>query len=85
MVHHLEAIFENGVFRPIVPVKISEHARVRLVVQEEPIIVDDEDTVRQQRAAFAELAAELAKIPDQSPDDGFTAADHDRILYGRPA
>jgi predicted DNA-binding antitoxin AbrB/MazE fold protein len=29
---HIEAIFENGVFRPLQPIHLSEHQRVTLVL-----------------------------------------------------
>ncbi|MBM4136807.1 MAG: DUF104 domain-containing protein [Nitrospira sp.] len=30
----IEAVYENGVFKPIYNVEIKEHARVRLVIEE---------------------------------------------------
>lgn len=30
----IEAIYEKGVFRPVSPVKIKDHARVHLVIEE---------------------------------------------------
>jgi hypothetical protein len=35
-----------------------------------------------QRQAMLELDAEIDELPDLSPEDGFTSAEHDRILYG---
>lgn len=34
MSRHVEAIYEEGVFRPLEPVSLSEHKRVRLTVEE---------------------------------------------------
>jgi hypothetical protein len=38
-----------------------------------------------QRRALDELETEMERLPVMNPDDGFTSADHDRILYGKPA
>ncbi len=35
MPHHVEAIYDHGVFRPIEPLTLPEGARVRLRVEEE--------------------------------------------------
>lgn len=85
MLHYMDAIYEDGVFRPILPVELAEKARVRLIVQDAPADADEAEIAALQRKAMEELDAELEHIPDGSPDDGFTAADHDRVLYGRPA
>jgi predicted DNA-binding antitoxin AbrB/MazE fold protein len=39
----IEAIFENGVFRPVGKVDLPEHARVRLAVSSWPIKIDPND------------------------------------------
>lgn len=36
MVHHLDAIFEAGVLRPLEPLVLSERQRVRLIVDDAP-------------------------------------------------
>jgi hypothetical protein len=47
--------------------------------------ISEEEEVRAQRKALDELEAEMDKLPDLTPDDGFTSADHDKVLYSRPA
>jgi predicted DNA-binding antitoxin AbrB/MazE fold protein len=32
---HLEAVYENGVFRPLQPVQLAEHRRVTLTIDDE--------------------------------------------------
>jgi predicted DNA-binding antitoxin AbrB/MazE fold protein len=83
MQQHIDAIYENGMFKPLVPFVLSEHQRVRLSVT--TIAPDDAEIVSAQRQAMEQLDAELESITDRSPDDGLTAADHDKILYGKPA
>ena len=36
MVHHLDAIFEAGVLRPLEPLRLSDQQRVRLIVDDAP-------------------------------------------------
>ncbi|HYO23709.1 MAG TPA: antitoxin family protein [Lacipirellulaceae bacterium] len=97
MTHHVEAIFDNGVFRPTGPVSLPDQSRVEIIVlppvepmtelATEPapkaVETEEEIAIRQWKAA-RELDELLALFPDNSPDDGFSGADHDRILYGKP-
>jgi predicted DNA-binding antitoxin AbrB/MazE fold protein len=76
----IPAIYENGVLRPLEPLQLAEHQRVRVSIA--PEVSDLEDVAAAQRHAMEELDAELAGVPDRSPDDGFSAADHDKLLYG---
>jgi predicted DNA-binding antitoxin AbrB/MazE fold protein len=38
----LEVIYENGVFRPLEPVELPEHKRVRVVIEDEEDWLDTE-------------------------------------------
>jgi predicted DNA-binding antitoxin AbrB/MazE fold protein len=76
----IHAIFEDGVLKPLEPLALAEHQRVWLSIGTSPI--DESDAAGMQRKAMEELDAEMDVLPDQSPDDGFTAANHDRVLYG---
>ena len=72
----IQAIYEGGVFKPREPVTLEEGAAVELTVRVEPAFVaaDPEKVLR--------FVQEIAAMPLKSPDDGFSGADHDRILYG---
>ena len=62
---------------------MAEHRRVRVSVSSErQTPTDAAELVAQQRRAMEELDAVMDTLPDNSPVDGFTAADHDSILYG---
>jgi len=85
MLQHIHAIYEDGVLKPLEPLHLPEHQRVRVSVSPEVHTpAEIADVVARQRRAMEELDAEMDALPDNSPDDGFTAADHDTILYGRP-
>jgi predicted DNA-binding antitoxin AbrB/MazE fold protein len=77
----IPAIFDAGVFRPLEPVELAEGTRV--VVQlnlAEPMITDD----RRESAvnAWLEYVERMESLPDDSPKDGLSNRDHDRIIYG---
>jgi predicted DNA-binding antitoxin AbrB/MazE fold protein len=81
MTQLIQAIYENGVFRPLAPVQITENEQVSLVIEssaKEP----EADVIARQHDALAKLRAEMDAIPDTAPVDGFGGADHDAILYG---
>jgi predicted DNA-binding antitoxin AbrB/MazE fold protein len=70
----IDAVFERGVFRPTAPVDLQEGARVTLSFDADQPLAPPQSIV----ATLAEIAA----MPSQSPDDGFSGADHDDLLYG---
>jgi predicted DNA-binding antitoxin AbrB/MazE fold protein len=81
----IEAIYENGVFRPLAAVDLQEHERVQINIvpaAPEHAVRDLHDAIADQRRALDRLAAEMANLPVKNPDDGFSARDHDLVLYG---
>ncbi len=72
----IEAIFENGVFRPVHPVQIDEGVHVELMV--------DDAVMTAVAQPILPVLAEIAALPLEGPDDGFSGADHDRVLYNDP-
>jgi predicted DNA-binding antitoxin AbrB/MazE fold protein len=82
----LDAIYVNGVFRPLEPPVIPEGTRVHLRVEGEAgaksaeLINSMSGGVRAELDEFRRLMAEL---PIEGTADGFSGADHDRALYGR--
>lgn len=81
MTQLVQAIFENGVFRPLDPVHFAEHERVSLVI-ESTVEVANENVIARQREALGKLRAEMNALPASAPVDGLGGADHDAILYG---
>ena len=68
MIQEIAATFENGVFKPDQPPALSEHTRVRLLV--EPIQDDTDDSRRQQ--AWASLEQLWQKSTFDSHGDRLT-------------
>jgi predicted DNA-binding antitoxin AbrB/MazE fold protein len=48
MTRRLEAIYEQGVLRPIEPLALAEHQRVRLTLEERPLSWPSTDPVDEQ-------------------------------------
>ncbi len=80
----IQAIFENGVFKPLDRVALPEHQRVTLKVENGAAAGanSEMEVVARQKSAMEELDAEMDRLPDNSPDDGLSSEGHDRILYG---
>lgn len=80
----VEAIYENGVLRPVEPLEgIREQARVKLTVEVEPAV----DAAAPAVKPIWELAEELMRnVPEEVrarlPTDG--AEQHDHYVYGTP-
>jgi len=74
MTKTLTAVYENGVLRPSEPLPLGEGERVEVTV------TTGEDAAR--HAELVKALAEIAALPTEGPDDGFSGADHDRVLYG---
>ncbi len=67
----ISAIYENGVIRPLQDVALNNGDEIEvLVIDRRP---DPRDAYR--------ILREIAVLPDDGPMDGFSAADHDEILY----
>ena len=76
MTRTIQAVYEGGVFRPKEPLPIAEGTPVELTVRpEEPAASVPAEVTR--RALL-----EIASLPLEGPDDGFSGADHDKVLYG---
>ncbi|MBS3919775.1 MAG: antitoxin family protein [Deltaproteobacteria bacterium] len=67
----IEAIFENGIFRPINEPHLKNHQRVRIEILSE----DDEYSVEAQKKVLLEFAG----LRKSNATDG--ARNHDRYLY----
>ena len=72
----VEAVFEKGVFRPVEPISLEEGTRVEVVLHPTRPATDNEGK------SYLERLAEIAALPVRSPADGFSGAEHDRVLYG---
>jgi predicted DNA-binding antitoxin AbrB/MazE fold protein len=75
MTNRIKAVFEHGVFRPAEPVPLEDGAAVELSYERPAALKPPQPLV----AALEEIA----RMPLESRDDGFSGADHDQVLYGR--
>jgi predicted DNA-binding antitoxin AbrB/MazE fold protein len=82
MTYEVDAIFNNGAFVPVSPMAIREGARVHLHVDEQATI--DPTGKLMSPAEMKEFLAMMESLPVESPDDGFSGVDHDKLLYGQP-
>jgi predicted DNA-binding antitoxin AbrB/MazE fold protein len=60
MVRHLEAVYEQGILRPLEPLVLAEHQRVRLTIEEKtaPLIWESARPVNERREELQWLARE---------------------------
>jgi predicted DNA-binding antitoxin AbrB/MazE fold protein len=72
MSRQIQAVYENGVLRPLEPLKLDEGEELDVV-----LLPRSESRAR----AAARILAEIACLPPEGADDGFSGADHDSILY----
>ncbi len=79
MTKTVEAIYENGIFKPVKKVNIPEHERVKLIVS--PVEEDEREIkkiVERQRKALLEIAG----IGDSGLGD--VSRNTDKYLYDKP-
>jgi predicted DNA-binding antitoxin AbrB/MazE fold protein len=72
MSRQIQAIYEKGVLRPLEPLKLDEGEELDVV-----LLPRSESRAR----AAARILSEIARLPPEGTDDGFSGADHDSILY----
>jgi predicted DNA-binding antitoxin AbrB/MazE fold protein len=67
----IEAVYEQGRLRPLEPLELTEGTRLRLI-----LLTRDEAGARR---TPAEIMAEIASLPLEGEEDGFSGRDHDSI------
>ena len=73
MTKEIEAVYEQGIIRPLQPLELAEGTRLDLIVitHEQPIT----------NGNTAEILAEIAALPLEGSNDAFPGREHDSILY----
>ena len=72
----VNAVYEDGVFKPEEPVNLQEKARVRLVIESgEPALADDDDPT-----GWKAIDRLIGCIEDTPPGEAI-GRDHDKYLY----
>ena len=75
MTKEIEAVYEQGMIRPLEPLELPEGSRLDLIVttHEEP----------KTNGNAAEILAEIAALPLEASNEAFPGSEHDSILYPR--
>jgi predicted DNA-binding antitoxin AbrB/MazE fold protein len=87
MSYEIDAIYSNGAFVPAAPLPLAEGVRVHLRVDEQSASIatpDLQEKPKLSREAMADFLRTMAELPIESPDDGFSAKDHDKVIYRLP-
>lgn len=82
MSEHIDAIYDNGVLRPLVPLALPDQSRVKLTVEPQAL-PELADNLARQKAALLELWQEIDKLPQHKNNDGWSVRQHDEVLYGK--
>jgi predicted DNA-binding antitoxin AbrB/MazE fold protein len=81
MSQQIDAIYDNGVFKPLVPLSLPDKSQVKLTI-DAPAESAPADKLAAQKAALRALWQELDKLPQHHNKDGWSVRQHDEHLYG---
>ncbi len=73
MTKGIEAIYEQGVIRPLQPLELPEGAWLDLIV------ITHEQS--ESNGSTAEILAQIAALPLEGSNDSFAGRDHDSVIY----
>ena len=95
MTQFIQAIYVDGVLKPLEPLALPEQARVKLTVDAEaapPLTTTPADgavaapieseVLTRQQAALEELRKAVDQLPQVRNNDGWSVRQHDELLYG---
>jgi predicted DNA-binding antitoxin AbrB/MazE fold protein len=81
MSEQIDAIYDDGVLKPLVPLALPDKTRVKLTVESESAPVAAEKLANQ-KAALEKLWQEIDEHSQRQNSDGWSARQHDELLYG---
>ena len=84
MSQHIHAIFENGILRPLEPLHLPDQIRVKVTI-ESAQDRESPENVKAQQVALQDLWREVDASPQTNNNDGWSAAQHDDLLYDSDA
>ena len=73
MTKQIEAVYKNGVLRPVEPIDIPDGERLQLIVITRQATHDNGNA--------ASSLAEIAALPLEGESEAFSGRDHDSVLY----
>jgi hypothetical protein len=81
----IQGHYQNGLIVPNDGTALPDGTEVtiKVTVPSHPATTNSEMT-EQQRQHYLAALARIDAVPNESPGDAFSGADHDRILYGSP-
>ncbi|HEY2839534.1 MAG TPA: antitoxin family protein [Pirellulales bacterium] len=82
MSQEFEAIYENGVLRPLKPIGLREQEIVTISVASTREDAEQATAAEEQKALLLAFGDKMEAIAEPNPADGFTNRDHDRLIYG---
>lgn len=73
MTKEIEAIYEQGIIRPVTPLELPEGSRLDVIVitREAP----------KANGNASRVLAEIAALPLEGTSDSFSGRDHDSVIY----
>ena len=71
------AIYEKGMLRPKQPLALPEGAEVQVTV----VPAQSQSLPPRDQRTIAQVMADIAALPMEGKDDGFSGTDHDKVLY----
>jgi predicted DNA-binding antitoxin AbrB/MazE fold protein len=89
MDQEFQAIFENGILRPLTPLNLPEAVQVSVRVHADAHSALDASKpsaaeLQCQQAALDAMFQAVDQMPQTKHSDGLSGRDHDKILYGSP-
>jgi len=84
MKHEFEAIYENGVLRPLTPIGLRENEVVSVSVSPADHGPATSAIAARQRDQLLAFVAKMEALADSDPADGYSNRDHDQLIYGKP-
>jgi predicted DNA-binding antitoxin AbrB/MazE fold protein len=82
MTYHIDAIYDNGVLRPIEPLILPDQSRVKVTVEATETAAAAPDVLAKQQAALDEARHAVKAMQQRQNNDGWSVVDHDKLLYG---
>ena len=63
MAYKVEAVYENGILKPLQPLELTEHQRVSVTIDESPTVESPEEALRAWEQVYEGLSdEEIAEI-----------------------
>ncbi len=77
----IDAIYDGGVLKPLIPLTLPDNTRVRITLSTETQDDNDQSLIAQQKA-IQEFQAVVRQSSQHQNKDGWSVRQHDQILYG---